>query len=63
MSIEKTPDFMDIVKHKFNDVSGTVIATYTINSIPYLDVRSEDDSRVYWQTPTANWDVIIAYEP
>ena len=57
--ITAAPDFQDEVKHKGGTI-GTVIATYTLRGVPYLDVRADD--RIYYKTPAANWTVIRTRE-
>lgn len=55
------PDLYDEVKHKKNEITGTVIAIFPMLSSRtrtrkmYLDVRS--DNRIYYQTPASNWEV------
>lgn len=48
------PEYQDEVKHKLNDVTGVVIATYYVGNIEYFDVRADDI--IYYATPAANWE-------
>lgn len=51
------PEYQDEVVHVYGEVTGTVIATYTIDNVLYLDVRSDD--RIYYKTPAENWQTTI----
>lgn len=55
--VEESPECYDQVKHKHNEMVGTVIAKYSIHSVVYLDVRGFDE-RIYYKTPIDNWEVI-----
>lgn len=54
--IKAAPDFQDEVVHTGGTI-GTVIATYTLEGVPYLDVRGLED-RIYYKTLASNWTVI-----
>lgn len=56
MSAATEIDMLDVVKHKLNETTGTVIAMYSIGGIAYLDVRG--DYRIYYETPKENWTVV-----
>jgi hypothetical protein len=57
---ELVVDFRDEVRNTVSDVTGTVVAIYTLSSatgnITYVDVLCGD--RVYWKSPVTNWEVV-----
>ena len=59
--MKKEPEYQDVVKSKTSDISGIVIAKYTIEGKNFLDVRGSDD-KIYYQTLAGNWETTIAYE-
>lgn len=54
-------DYQDEVKHKLNDIVGTVIATYELDGRQYFDVRV-DEQRIYYKTIAANWETTVAVD-
>lgn len=56
--MDKTVAFQDEVKHIVAGVMGTVIAIYTKEDATYVDVRSADEDRIYYNSPAENWEVV-----
>lgn len=57
---DRKPQYQDEVKHKLNDTTGVVIATY-FDSGERLDVRSSN-GKVYYGTAASNWEVVRTEE-
>ena len=57
------PGYQDEVKHKTDDITGTVIAKYadSIDGQVYIDVRG-DDERIYYNSPVENWTTVRTRE-
>lgn len=51
-------EFRDQVKHINGEVTGIVIAEYTIREELYFDVRT-DDNHIIYATPASNWITTI----
>jgi hypothetical protein len=60
MTTTYIPDFMDEVSNIISGVSGTVVATYNISGVDYIDVRVGE--RMYYKMVRSNWKVIKKYE-
>ncbi len=57
--VTTTPSFQDEVQH-IGGTMGTVIATYKIDDIDYLDVRIGE--HILWKTLAKKWEVIRTLE-
>jgi hypothetical protein len=53
------PEYQDQVVH-VTGIEGTVIATYEIAGVKYVDVRVDD--HIYEKTPEANWRTVVAVD-
>lgn len=53
-------EYQDEVKHINEDVTGIVIADYTIKGTRYFDIRIDD--HIKYGTPATNWITIRAVD-
>ena len=61
------PQYMDIVKNKLTNVTGTVIAKYPgldiegKNGVNFIDVRIDSEERIWYESPVRRWEVLKKY--